>query len=229
MKSKMIIVLALVLLPLLNAQAGETLSAAEVQTIVNQASTRAAQVSADSLIAVVDREGNVLVVWDTLPVTVPSQAQIANAISKAGTACFLNGNQNALTSRTAGFIVQGNFPPGFINRINGPLVGVNFSHFFWSDINRFRAPNAGVFGAYVVNPAVAPTLASRGLAIQGTSLSGFPGGVPLFQNGILVGGVGVEGDGVDVITPQSIANFDVDEGVALAGQIGFEPPTKMPF
>ena len=41
----------------------------------------------------------------------------------------------------------------------------------------------------------------------------FPGGIPLYKNGVLVGGIGVSGDGVDQ-----------DETVAFAGAIGFEPP-----
>ena len=41
----------------------------------------------------------------------------------------------------------------------------------------------------------------------------FPGGVPLYRNGELVGGIGVSGDGVDM-----------DEHVAVAGSKGFEAP-----
>src|SRR5947207_10756743 len=41
----------------------------------------------------------------------------------------------------------------------------------------------------------------------------FPGGVPLYHNGELVGGIGVSGDGVDQ-----------DEHVAVAGAKGFEAP-----
>jgi len=41
----------------------------------------------------------------------------------------------------------------------------------------------------------------------------FPGGVPLYRNGELVGGIGVSGDGVDQ-----------DEHVAVAGAKGFEAP-----
>jgi len=40
----------------------------------------------------------------------------------------------------------------------------------------------------------------------------FPGGVPLYKDGVLVGGIGVSGDGVDQ-----------DETVAFAGAVGFEP------
>lgn len=41
----------------------------------------------------------------------------------------------------------------------------------------------------------------------------FPGGMPLYKQGVLVGGIGVSGDGVDE-----------DEAVALAGAKGFEAP-----
>jgi len=49
----------------------------------------------------------------------------------------------------------------------------------------------------------------------------FPGGIPLFKNGELVGGIGVSGDGVDQ-----------DEQVALAGAAGYPPGpgvTKLGF
>lgn len=41
----------------------------------------------------------------------------------------------------------------------------------------------------------------------------FPGGLPLYKGGVLVGGIGVSGDGVDE-----------DEAVALAGATGYEAP-----
>ncbi|HWB19893.1 MAG TPA: heme-binding protein [Phycisphaerales bacterium] len=40
----------------------------------------------------------------------------------------------------------------------------------------------------------------------------FPGGLPLYKDGVLVGGIGVSGDGVDQ-----------DEAVAKAGTLGYEP------
>ncbi len=44
----------------------------------------------------------------------------------------------------------------------------------------------------------------------------FPGGLPLYKDGVLVGGLGVSGDGVDQ-----------DEAVALAGSRGFEAPAAI--
>jgi len=41
----------------------------------------------------------------------------------------------------------------------------------------------------------------------------FPGGLPLYKDGELVGAIGVSGDGVDQ-----------DENVAIGGAAGFEPP-----
>jgi uncharacterized protein GlcG (DUF336 family) len=197
------------------------LSLSDVQQVIAQAATRAHRISTNSIIAVTDREGYVLGVWTVHGATPPIDV-LANAIAKAGTAAFLSSDQHAFTSRTAGFIVQQHFPPGVRNRPPGPLVGVNFSNLPFSDVNRLKDPSTytptltnGLNGAPV------PTPITGGLA-------GTPGGVPLYQNGRLVGGVGVagDGDGATDITPQTIAGADRDEDVALAGQIGFKPADK---
>jgi uncharacterized protein GlcG (DUF336 family) len=44
----------------------------------------------------------------------------------------------------------------------------------------------------------------------------FPGGVPLYKDGVLVGGIGVSGDGVDQ-----------DDLIAAMGSAGFEAPAEM--
>lgn len=108
------------------------------------------------------------------------------AIAKARTAAFFSSNQNALTSRTIGELSQAHGADG--TGPAGPLWGI------W---------------------------ASNQIGITGTAqtrngLITFPGGVPLYKNGVLVGGVGVSGDGVDP-----------DEIVAFAAAVGFEPPSNI--
>ncbi|HTE91513.1 MAG TPA: heme-binding protein [Terriglobales bacterium] len=207
------------------------LSAADVQSIIGRAVTRALSISPNSVIAVTDREGYVLGVWNVHGGE-PTPPQIATAVSKAGTAAFLSSNQNAFTSRTAGFIIQQHFPPGVINTAPGPLVGVGLSNLFFSDINKFKKtsiPPPGSIPLFNATPGMAI------VPVPATSLDGAPGGVPLYKNGQLVGGVGVTGDG----TPPPIPGFrdenplifvdgyDRDEDVALAGQHGFQPSSSI--
>jgi uncharacterized protein GlcG (DUF336 family) len=220
------VLLFLALPPLFAQAAMAQLSATDVQTIIGQAVTRAVSISPNSVIAVTDREGNVLGVWNVRGGE-PTPPQVATAVSKAGTAAFLSSNQNAFTSRTAGFIIQQHFPPGITNTAPGPLVGVGLSNLFFSDINTFKAP--GSIPLFNATPGLAIT------PVPGTSLDGAPGGVPLYKNGQLVGGVGVTGDG----TPPPIPGFrdenplifvdgyDRDEDVALAGQHGFQPSSSI--
>jgi uncharacterized protein GlcG (DUF336 family) len=65
-----------------------------------------------------------------------------------------------------------------------------------------------------------------GFPIAGTSLDGSPGGVPLYKSGVLVGGVGVTGDGTDFSVP-FIAGYDKDEDIALSGQQGYRPSSSI--
>jgi uncharacterized protein GlcG (DUF336 family) len=197
------------------------LTAADVQTVINQATTRAIQISPNSVIAVTDREGDVLAVW-SVNGTPPTDLDISSCVSKAGTAAYLSSNQNAFTSRTAGFIIQQHFPPGVRNTSPGPLVGVGLSNLFTSDINKFRAPGSLISFSSTPGLTIVP--------VFGTSLDGSPGGVPLYKNGIHVGAIGVTGDGVPgplIFRSQNpftfIAGYDKDEEVALAGQTGFRP------
>jgi len=197
------------------------LTAPDVQTIINQAVTRAVQISPNSVIAVTDREGDVLGIWSVSGVP-PTALEISSCVSKAGTASYLSSNQNAFTSRTAGFIIQQHFPPGVRNTSPGPLVGVGLSNLFFSDINKFRAPGSVISFGSSPGTTIVP--------VFGSSLDGSPGGVPLYKNGILVGGIGVTGDAIPgpvVFRSQNpftfIPGYDKDEDIALAGQTGFRP------
>jgi uncharacterized protein GlcG (DUF336 family) len=201
----------------------------EVELVLSQAIARAQQIEPQAVIAVVDGEGFVLGVWSVDGA--PDANAVQDAITKAGTAAFLSSDQNAFTSRTAGFIVQQHFPPGIQNRPNGPLIGVNFSNLSFTDVNRFKNPHSGYVADFTSgingDPIAGPTPLS--------GLAGSPGGVPLYRAGKLIGGVGVAGQTrapsvspfsalADIQTKQV---YDPDEDVALAGQIGFKPVTKI--
>ncbi len=245
---------------LLSLTAAATLSAApqltqdEVELILAQAVTEASRSNPDAVIAVTDREGFVLGVWDVgnrLPDPLPPLAfkgvplkvygLIASAVSRAGTAAFLSSNQNAFTTRTAGFIIQQHFPPGVRNTPPGPLVGVGFSNLFYSDINRFKQIPPD-FDPEVLSPP-SFSAGARGNPVPFTSLNDSPGGVPLYKDGQLVGGIGVTGDGnpTDLAPAAAIfagikrrsatlgfkTGYDTDEQVALAGQTHFRPPPEI--
>lgn len=184
------------------ASAVEVLSADELGRIFTQAADRAQEISPQSVIAVVDRDGRALLVRRADGGTGVTAAERAIAVSKAGTAVFLSSGGHAFSSRTAGFIIQPHFPPRVLHRPPGPLVGVGFSNLAYSDVNYFRELD--------------------GSRIPGTRLYGSPGGVPLYKNSVLVAGIGVTGDGTE-LEDASITGADVDEAVALAGQIGFAP------
>lgn len=204
--------------------ASAQLTSADVTLIINRAVTRAVAISPNSVIAVTDREGDVLAVW-VVRGGAATNPEIATAVSKAGTAAYLSSNQGALTSRTAGFIIQQHFPPGVNNTAPGPLVGVGLSNLFFSDINKFRKPGSVIsFSATPGNTIVPVPL---------TSLDGTPGGVPLYKSGQLVGGIGVTGDGIPAPGLRAenpfiyIAGYDKDEDIALAGQRGFTPSSSI--
>jgi uncharacterized protein GlcG (DUF336 family) len=215
-------VLILAAANLITCSAFAQLTATDVTQIIGHAVTRAVAISSNSVIAVTDREGDVLGVWvvrggnATLP-------EIATAVSKAGTAAYLSSNQDAFSSRTAGFIIQQHFPPGVSNAAPGPLVGVGLSNLFISDINKFRAPGSVIVFNQHPGLSIVP--------VCGSSLDGSPGGVPLYKNGQLVGAIGVTGDGVPGPVPNFraenpfifISGYDRDEDVALAGQHGYRP------
>lgn len=214
--------------------AGQGMSQVEVQTVVAQAVQESLGVSPDRLVAVVDREGFVLAVWDVNGGAQPAATDIARAVATAGAAAFLSSNEHAFTTRTAGFIIQQHFPPGVANRPNGPLVGVNFSNLAFSDTNKYKAPGPANTFATPPVPGVddlgsaTPADAFRSVPFTALALSGNPGGVSLFKNGVLVGGIGVVGYADPVITGLDTSFLASDnERIALSGQAGFRPAAPL--
>ncbi|AIT80792.1 heme-binding protein [Novosphingobium pentaromativorans] len=212
------------------APAQLSLSSANVGKIVAQAAAQANQSGHPSVIAVVDRVGNVLAVFrmngapanaripdapngdniDIQGLSVPAEAA---AIAKAVTGAYLSSAGNAFTSRTASMIVQEHFPPApsTVGLESGPLFGVQFSQLPCSDFaSRFKASGTDA----LIGPKRSPL-----------GLSADPGGFPLYINGVLVGGIGVSGDGVYGLDDNVLdTDTDFEEQIALAGTVGFEAP-----
>jgi uncharacterized protein GlcG (DUF336 family) len=207
----------------------ESLTAAQVGTIIAQAAAEARARGAAATIAVTDRVGNVLGVFampgaaptatitgaangddiDAQGLAIPSPAA---AIAKAITGAYLSSGGNAFSSRTASFIVQEHFPPAptTVGLESGPLYGVQFSQLPCSDL-----------AARASDGFIGPKRSPLGLAAD-------PGGFPLYRNGVVVGGVGVIADGVYGFDPNVLdRDDDLDEAIALAGTVGFEAPVSI--
>ena len=137
------------------------------------------------------------------------------ALQKARTALFFSSDQRAFSTRTVGFLAQNHYPPGLGQRAPGPFgpevfrlldaagnidaatVGLQVAYSGGAAPAPFSrlpvfppgdaTPIAGLDGALQVPPN--PTL-PNGITV-------FPGGFPLYRNGVLVGAIGISGDGVD--------------------------------
>jgi uncharacterized protein GlcG (DUF336 family) len=218
------------------------LTESDVTTIVIQAVNQAAALGAPATIAVVDRVGNVLEVTQMTGAppmaTVTSRTGVATtnfaatpptenglegvmvpttlaAISKALTGAYLSSSQgNAFSTRTANQIIQQHFNPGVADTPSGPLFGVQFSQLPCSDFN-----------------TVAPTIAGATSAGPHRSPLGFAadsGGLPIYKNGMLEGGIGVMSEAtyslnLDVFN----VPIDNDEVIAIAGVTGYEAPSNI--
>lgn len=215
----------------------EALTIRQVKDILAQGVAESEAQGVAATLAVVDHVGNVLAVFEmdgaATSITItsgrgvetglddvdlglldPLPSAALSAISKAGTAAFLSTQGNAFTTRTAGQIVQQNFNPGENGQPGGPLFGVQFSQLPCNDFSR-RFDRDGLLG-----PKRMPL-----------GLSADPGGLPLYINGVPVGGVGVE---LAIDGSGAIYTFDPDlrgvddspeESIAAAASAGFEAPS----
>lgn len=204
----------LVVPPPSSTSAATTLSDDDVKTIIAQAGSAAIQLHHPVTIVVTDREGNVIgsLAMTGSPATTMVRSvgtagqglegavvpALDAATAKAGTAALFSTSGNAFSTRTAGFIIQENFPPGISFRSAGPLYGVQFSSLPCSDIKK---------------PSVR------------LGLSGDPGGLPIYKNGLPAGGIGIEGDGLYTVDRDPTDNDQpFEEQIAASGVRGFESP-----
>jgi uncharacterized protein GlcG (DUF336 family) len=192
--------------------ASATLSSEDVRKIVQNAIDRAAATRAAirlpvgsrtrMAISVADLNGNILAIYRMPDSTIFS---LDVALTKARNVVYFSGPNRdardlpgvpmntAVTNRSIGFASQTYFPSGIWNSKPGPF--------------------ADMYAADLAKPC------SQGHQAENLNQSGivfFPGSAPLYRNGILVGGLGVSGDGVEQ-----------DDYVTAGGAAGYEPPAAM--
>ncbi len=190
-------------------RAGSALSAEEVDELVQQAAASAARTRAvirlprgsraRMVFAVSDLDGELLAIFRMPDATVFS---IDVAASKARNVVYFSRSPRApadltgvpagtaVTNRTISFGAQPLYPPG----IDGTAPGPFFDLFLADSIRPCRQ-------------GAEPRKANQSGVVF------FPGSIPLYRGGELVGGLGVSGDGVEQ-----------DDYVAFQGARGFRPP-----
>jgi uncharacterized protein GlcG (DUF336 family) len=198
----------------------QVLAPADVTAIVQAAAVTAQ--SDTMVIAVVDRMGNILAVYKEASAPEMSLGNFGDmvptddlAVALARTGAFFSNDQAPLSSRTVRYISGVHFPPGVANAANGALYGIE-------NTNRGCTLAAGL--ATTVPPATTIAGTSPGLGVitgkadtmDSQSFSVNPGGLPIFKNGVLVGGVGVAGVSYDVAEYVALTAMDVGtDGIAL--------------
>lgn len=227
------------------APGGNALSAVEVQTIISRAAqqsniTRAAirqplGSNARVTIAVVDPAGVVLGVFRQQDAPVFgfdvavqkartaaffSNANAATALRAAGLGAYVDraiadgmrlDGSIAFSDRATGFLHRPFFPDGIDNTAAGPFSTAIGS---WSPFNvglqldLVRTNFLGALSGPVASCTSIPALPN--------GIQTFAGSVPLYKNGVLVGAIGISGDGIDQ-----------DDLIAAAGANGFSPPVDI--
>jgi uncharacterized protein GlcG (DUF336 family) len=192
------------------------LSIADVSNVIQNA---VMSVNEPMVVAVVDRAGNILAVFETSPAlaatsignfgqVVPSDEL---AVGLARTAAFFSNDQAPLSSRTVRFISGIHFPPGVAGTPNADLYGIE-------NTNRGCTLSTNFLPGQALNPSrsIDGTTFGQGIVTgkadtnDSQPFAANPGGVPLF-NGGLVGGVGV------VSTSAAISEYAAYAAASLSG------------
>lgn len=133
-----------------------------------------------------------------------ADAALADGVKLDGTIAF--------SSRGQGFLTRPFFPDGIDGTANGPFSKpINV----WSPFNNglqialVKTALGRILSGLPVTSCTAIPSLPHGIQI-------FAGSVPLYKNGVLVGAVGISGDGIDQ-----------DDIIAAAGSVGFEAPEAL--
>jgi uncharacterized protein GlcG (DUF336 family) len=202
------------------------LTSTDVAGVVEAA---ASSVNSDAMvIAVTDRQGDILAIYQKPSAPATSAANFGIqadtkevAVALARTTSFFSNDQAPLSSRTVRYISGIHFPPGVDYTSNAPLYGIE-------NTNRGCPFNAEYIQGQDFPPARSIDGVTPGLGIltgkanlkDSDPAAVNPGGVPLYKQGVMVGGVGVAG------VPPDVAEFAAVSGSLGAGLF---VPLPLPF
>jgi uncharacterized protein GlcG (DUF336 family) len=173
----------------------QPLQVADVQNIVQAAVN---SVNVDMVVAIVDRAGFVLGVFRTqnAPATaVGNFGQVLDAndvaVALARTGAFFSNDQAPLSSRTVRFISGIHFPPGVTNTPPADLYGIENTNRGCTLVNTvaFQSqipPSLALGGGF--GPGI---LTGKADVMDSNPLAVNPGGVPIFYQNVVFGGIGV--------------------------------------
>jgi uncharacterized protein GlcG (DUF336 family) len=204
-------------------QASAVLTAADVSSVVQ---ATAASVNVPLVIAVTDRSGNTLAIYKkaNAPATAIGNYSMVEpsdqvAVSLAMSAAFFSNDQAPISTRTIRYVSATNFPPGTMFAASGPFYGIE-------DTNRGCGFNVTYLPGQSLPVPTALTggpglgiLTGKPDELDSDNFAVNPGGVPIYKNGLVAGGVGVTG-----------ANPATAEYAATAGTVlnGFAPIVPAP-
>ena len=195
------------------------LTQSEVQTIVQNA---ALAVDGNTMaIAVVDRRGDVLAVYNKPGVVPGTTKDIGNfgmnvdvndlAVALARTAAFFSNDQAPLSSRTVRFISGIHFPPGVTNAPTADLYGIENTNRGCTLATNF-IPGQEVGPSLSLSGGTGLGILTGKSTVDDSDPNGVhPGGVPIFRGNLVVGGIGVAGVSHDA------AEFAAFSGATSAG------------
>ena len=206
------------------------LTQSDVMTIVQTAAGTAN--SSTMAIAVTDRLGNILAVWEGASMPATSTGNFSQAVptgelavNLARTASFFSNDQAPLSSRTVRYISGIHFPPGIINTPNAALYGIETTNRGCQLSSNYLAGQAIPAPTTINGSPDRLGIITGKVDVDDSDPNAVnPGGVPIFKSGHIVGGVGIAG------VPLDVAEFVAYTAAGLIGVsptdadgIGFQP------
>lgn len=218
--------------PIPAAPLSNLLSQLDVEEIVQAA---AGSINVPLTIAVSDRRGQIVAVYSSTfadPHTlVPANYGILRpadevAAALARTAAFFSNDQAPIGSRTVRYLSGIHFPPGVLNVESAPLYGIESTN-RGCGFNTSYLPGQSLPVPGLIHDSTQPGLGiitGKADLLDSDPEAVNPGGVPIFKNNRVAGGIGV-------VTAYPAKNYNaVVEYAAVAGTIGtgFTPIVPYP-